>query len=107
MEGAKIISLLTYVVPQKHIGSVSVDFDEFGVPIIQMDLHGYTKNECAKVLKNILLLLKFEFTLDLIHGYNHGTVLLEYIHNELKDPRIVNMYSHPYNPGETFIEIAA
>lgn len=107
MPEAKIIDLMSYAIPKKYQNCVSVDLDEFGEAVIRLDLHGFTKKEAMLVIKNILLLLRIEFTLDIIHGYTHGMVLSSYIHNELQNDRIVCKYMKPNNPGETFLTIAA
>ena len=46
------------------------------------------------------------FILDVIHGYNGGTVIKELIYNDLKSPKIVGHRSPQWNPGETLLQIA-
>ncbi len=83
----------------------TIEYDEYGELIITVELHGLTVSETKKIINGILLLINEPFTLKLIHGYNHGTALKEYIHKDLHNKRIVEKYCYPYNPGETILTI--
>ena len=85
---------------------VGVKFDEYGEAVITIDLHGLRLKEAKKLIDAVITIIPVSFTLDLIHGYNHGTALKEYIHNQLDHERIIDRYCNSYNAGETFLQIA-
>ena len=106
MEAESIKKRLSIVLPLEMQSKISVKRDESGHVLVVMDLHGMSKQEAKRITKNVILVLRGTFTLALIHGYNNGTVLKEYIHNELRNERIQKRYCQAWNPGETFLEIA-
>ncbi len=106
MDAGNVEDRVTFVLPRDMKTKVSLEWDEFGRLVITMDLHGLSRSEAERVVTNIIAVLRIPFTLALIHGYNRGTVLKEFIHRDLSNPRIKKRYCNNWNPGETFLEIA-
>ena len=106
MEVDSIIKRLAIVLPAEMMSKIGISYDDNGKVLVIMDLHGLTKQEAKRMTKNVILVLRGSFTLALIHGYNRGTVLKEYVHNELENARIQKRYCNRWNPGETYLEIA-
>ena len=60
----------------------------------------------ARLLNNVITIIREPFTLEVIHGYNRGTVLRTYVNTELKNKRIKDRYICRYNEGVTVLNIA-
>lgn len=71
-----------------------------------IDLHGKTQKEARRLLNNIINVIMHPFTMEVIHGYNHGTALKDMILTEDINPRIVSKSVPVYNIGETILSIA-
>ena len=56
---------------------------------------------------NIIAVIQYAFTLLVIHGYVHGTKILEMIRNRFENTRTVSIKRYQVNNGETEIVIAA
>ena len=72
---------------------------------MSLDLHGKTKKEAKRLLNNVINIIRHPFTMEVIHGYNHGTVLKDMIFEEVINPRIVSKNVPSYNIGETYLYI--
>jgi len=101
----QIMTKLSFIMWGEDLNRFAVTVNEDGEIVIRVDLHHLTKKVAEKVLQSIISVNRFPFTLDVIHGYNHGTVLLEMIRNEFSHQRIQRIYSNSYNPGETYLVI--
>ena len=73
---------------------------------MRIDLHGKTRKEAKRLLNNIINATLHPFTMDVIHGYNHGTALKDMIFEEDINPRIISKDVPVYNIGETILLIA-
>lgn len=72
---------------------------------MSLDLHGKTKKEAKRLLNNVINIIRHPFTMEVIHGYNHGTALKDMIFEEVINPRIVSKNVPSYNIGETYLYI--
>ena len=72
---------------------------------MSLDLHGKTRREAKKLLNNVINTIRHPFTMEVIHGYNHGTALKDMIFEEVINPRIISKDVPSYNIGETFLYI--
>ena len=72
---------------------------------MSIDLHGKTRREAKRLLNNIINTIRHPFTIEVIHGYNHGTVLKDMIFDETINPRIISKDVPFYNIGETYLYI--
>ena len=105
MEREQIMERMTFIMYGDDLCRVNINEDKKGIKTIIVDLHGFDRKRTAKMISNIIAMFMFPFNLVLIHGYNHGTVLKEYIAYELNNPRIAKKTSPYYNPGITYLTI--
>ena len=104
--GSEIIKdRMTFIMQGNDLNRLQIYESEKGT-VIKIDLHGMKCGEAFKVINSILLLCRFRFTLDIIHGYNRGTNLKEMIYHQLMNSRIISKHCDVWNPGETIIEIS-
>ena len=58
------------------------------------------------VLRKMLLIIRCEFNLDIIHGYSHG-IKIKAMLTEYKNERILKRRGYNENPGLTYMKIRA
>ena len=68
---------------------------------VTADIHGMDRYQAKRFLKNIIALNREPFNLNIIHGYNHGTVLKEMIQKETLSNRVYKKHSFAENMGMT------
>lgn len=74
--------------------------------IVDVDVHQMTCAEAKKFIRNIIsLLTQYNFTLNVIHGYLHGTAIKEMIYSENINNRIEKISSPSNNPGISILMI--
>ena len=105
MEYDIIMERMTFIMRGDELRRVKVRYNEYGEVMIVVDLHGMSCMEAKMVINNIIRMYGFSFTLDLIHGSNHGTAIKKLINQEIKNARIIRKYCNSWNPGETFLYI--
>ena len=93
------------IVQEKDAGRVRVYKKENGEMVVSVDLHNMYKEEAKRLINEIIDINHVEFSLEIIHGFNHGTILRNMVQSELKNQRIVNRYSPKWNPGSTYLVI--
>lgn len=98
-----IMERMTYILQGIDLCRVEVRFSECGEVIIKVDLHGMSCRMAQLVINNIISMYRFSFTLDLVHGYNHGTAIKQLINEKICNKRISRKYCNSWNPGETFL----
>ncbi len=101
-----IPSNFTLLFTNEILSNIKVFMDEETVRY-QINLHGFSRKQAYFIITTVIKLTRENFTLDLIHGFNHGTVLKSMILENIQNTRIINKYCNPWNPGETFIELTA
>jgi DNA-nicking Smr family endonuclease len=106
MKREEIMGRMGFVLHGDYLRRVRIYCNEEEETIISVDLHGMCKESAQRSLKNIIAIIRSPFILDVIHGYNGGTVIKELICNELHSPKIKGHSSPNWNPGETFLHIA-
>lgn len=75
--------------------------------MLNVDVHGLTRNEAIRFLKNIVA-LNFrwpEYILQVIHGYIGGTVIKETLLEESISPRVNKVETCRWNPGITLLTV--
>ncbi len=102
----RVNSRIMFVLPKKDRNRLTIKWYDSAEPVIRIDLHEMKFKEADRLITNIIAVMEGPFTFDIIHGYNHGTVLKEYIHNDLESARILRRYCKNDNPGETYLKIA-
>ena len=75
--------------------------------IMFVDVHGFTRNEMIRFLKNVSLIPREPFSMTIIHGFNHGTVLKEAVRCEDLVSRPHTIVTDKFNPGVTTYVFAA
>lgn len=73
---------------------------------VTVDLHGLTTAQAKRLLNNIIAMIRRPFTLEIIHGYHHGTAIRDMIYQDFPNPKVVSRHLNMCNPGITFAEIA-
>lgn len=79
---------------------------QFGEEEVTIDLHKMKSAECCWLVRTVIASIRNGFQLNLIHGYNHGTVLKEMLRGQKMSSRVTNLYSDPWNPGLTHMNIS-
>lgn len=79
---------------------------EFQNNEMTIDLHKMGSSECCWMVRTIIAATRTGFKMNLIHGYNHGTILKKVLRTEKMSRRVTDMYSDPWNPGMTHVNIA-
>ena len=74
---------------------------------ITVDLHHLKVKEAKRLLNNIVAINRSSFTMECIHGYNHGTALKEMIQGDFNNKRILSKKSLQHNLGLTELTVAA
>ncbi len=100
----QMMQKMTFVMFGDDLWRVKISHEEDGTPIVCVDLHQMSCKEARRALNNIIALYKFEFKLDVIHGYNHGTAIRDMIRGDFNNRRIKRMF-FPHNQGRTVLEI--
>ncbi len=107
MSNEALLSRISFVVFGDDCWRVKIDFKVVGSPEIIYDAHGQTVLEARRTIRNIANIVMAPITLIVIHGYRHGTAIKEMLAEENFSGRLICRYSPEFNPGETFMEIAA
>lgn len=102
----QIFDRMTFILNRDEFGRVKVYKDVDDVAVLQLDLHLMTKDAVRMLLDKTILMMRFPFRLDLIHGFNNGVVLKNLIKYEYINDRITAIYTPDYNPGRTILEVA-
>ena len=89
----------------EDISRISTYENEEGNKVIRIDLHGVKKKNAVRMISNIIALIRTDFILEVVHGFNHGTVIKEYIWNEMVNDRITGKRCPANNPGITYISV--
>ena len=75
---------------------------------VSVDVHQMTCSEAKRFIKNIIsLFAQCDFTLNVIHGYVHGTAIKEMICRDSISQRIEKITSPANNPGVSVLMIAS
>lgn len=86
---------------------ISYKEDENGLTIT-VDVHGCSVKKAEWLIRNIIAVVhQIAFTLLVIHGYVHGTKILEMIRNDFENSRVVTIRRYQVNNGETELAVAA
>lgn len=74
---------------------------------LYVDVHGMTCLEAQKFLKNVIALMKGDFCMYVIHGYNRGCAIKEMLQNTKLSTRNYQIWHISWNPGMTKLEYVA
>ena len=101
----QILNKMMFILPGEEGKRCHVSVDA-GQATVMLDLHQLDRYKAARLLNNVITIIREPFTLEVVHGYNRGTVLRTYVNTELKNKRIKNRYICRYNEGVTVLNIA-
>lgn len=107
MSSEQVSNNMKWLMLEEKVREYSVSASDEGVPIVTIDLHGLNCKYAHKVLQNVVNINRGEFVLSLIHGFNHGTVLKKMILEESWGGRVIDKKSNSWNPGQTYLRLAA
>lgn len=107
MSREQMVSNMKFILSGEDLERVTVRETENGLAYIDVDLHGLTRKQAERLVKNIINVNRGEFVLNVIHGFNHGTVLKEMIMETRWSSRVVDRSCPAWNPGQTFLTVAA
>ncbi len=102
----KAMERIHFVVYGENKDRVKVKKSRGGELTMSIDLHQLRRKEADKLLNNVINVIQEPFSLEVIHGYNHGTVLQQHVRNNLKNRKVRDIRLVSYNPGVTFLQIA-
>lgn len=106
MNITELSARISFIFGMKGKDRYRITRDEDGTPIVIMDYHELKVSEGRRYLNNVIAMLRNGCRLEIIHGFNHGTDMKAMVW-ACKSDRIVKRYSPTYNPGITFIDLAA
>lgn len=86
--------------------SYDIERCEFCGNSITVNVHGLSLNSMIRLLKNISCLYMGQFTMRIIHGFNHGTTLKDAVRTEGLFTRSYKIVPDQTNPGVTMIVFA-
>lgn len=107
MKENEIIEKCRFVLYGDLIKRLKVSVREDQSITLQFDIHGLKKYEARRMITGIIAVCRFSFTLNVIHGYHHGTAVKRYLEDEMKNDRVSCKIIPFYNPGETILHVAA
>lgn len=103
----QFMSNMRFILAEDDLQRVDMSNDSSGDMVVTLDLHGYGRNKASQMLKNVIAITRGAFTMNVIHGFNHGTVLKEMLMEEAFSQRVIDKKCPAWNPGQTFLTIAA
>ena len=89
----------------EELSRIIVEDDDNQLNII-VDVHGMKCREARRLINNLILLISGSFTMEIIHGYIHGTAIKEMIAKETINNRIKNRYEDTWHYGVTYLNVA-
>ncbi|MEG0314244.1 MAG: Smr/MutS family protein [Erysipelotrichaceae bacterium] len=71
--------------------------------MLSLDIHGLTIKEAKQAIdKHLEKIPSSIHEVPIIHGYNYGTALKDYVNKQYKHPRVIRRIK-TMNPGETIL----
>lgn len=105
MSKNQIYQLLSIVLTKGDMNRINVQ-DETANIQVEVDVHGLKCCQAKRFINNLINIIRAEFRLIVIHGYNHGTAIKDMLANSFINSHVVEMYSDIYNKGVTYIQVA-
>ncbi len=101
----KVRDEIEFVVNKDNIDRIIVYENKRSIRVV-VDLHRLKKWETRILLTNIINIVSEPIELVVIHGFNHGTVLRDYVREELRNKKIQRWSTCGNNAGRTKLYIA-
>ena len=107
MTREQMIRNMSMILSGEEMSRIEVNETEDGAACVDLDLHQLTRSQAERLLKNVINLIRGEFVLNAIHGFNHGVVLKKMVMETSFGRRVIDRRSPAWNPGQTFLKVAA
>jgi DNA-nicking Smr family endonuclease len=93
---------------EEVVKSVHISGSENAKKLV-FDAHGFTAKKAKKTINNLIAVNKNEFTLEVIHGYHHGTAIKDLVNDteNTVNKRVSKRKTFKENPGVTQLLIEA
>lgn len=88
----------------EEISRIHISEHLTGISVV-VDVHGLKCSQARRFVNNLINIARCPFIMTVIHGYNHGTAILEIIRGNLENRHIVQRFPDPYNRGVTHLTI--
>ena len=102
-----ILKKLQMVFPDSDLNRIIVKERLAGSVLLIVDVHGMNRYEAKRFLCNLINLVNKDFDLDVIHGFNHGTILRDMLKDDFHNPHVCGIQIDIRNPGITHMKLAA
>lgn len=99
----KTISMFKIVFGNEDLQRIKVISDNK----VSVDLHGLGTKDSLVLMNNIINLNRNQCSIEVIHGFHHGTALKDMINGRFYNRRVIIMKPVPNNPGATVLECAS
>ena len=100
----KIKEKLEWLLPEESQKRVTMKGNDY--LIVYADIHKMGCREAGNFVSNLIALIRKNFTLRIVHGFNGGTALKEMFQNRYENNRILDVESPDNNPGITDFIVA-
>lgn len=104
METKVIQQRFEWVFSERYLSRLKVKFRENQI-LIYVNLHQMKCREARKFLNEVIALVRGNFVLRAIHGYNHGTEIKRMLMENFDNTRIAGKRNMFDNPGITDLDI--
>lgn len=101
----EIVYRMEFLTPEDPDRIKTVDTED-GDILVSVDLHGLSVLEAKRLLNNIIAMIRRPFSLEIIHGYHHGTAIRDMIYKDFSNPKMKSCKVNVYNPGISLAEVA-
>lgn len=96
---------MAFLLPTGSDRHLEAEEDGDEVKVI-VDVHGLTTRQAKRLINNIIAMIRRPFSLEVIHGYHHGTAIRDMIYTDLANTKIQSRHLETWNPGITVMAIA-
>jgi len=105
MSEKEINDRLEMIMTSSEISRIHISKDSQDLHI-KADLHGLKCSEAKQFISNLICLVREQFYLEIIHGYNHGTAIKNMLWFDYSNSRVIDKWIDIFNPGLTHMSIA-
>lgn len=100
-----IAEKMAFLFPGEERKRVRVSESSSGNLYISLDVHGMRCWQAKRSVNNLINIVQSPFILTVIHGYRHGTAILDMVRYEFNSKRIKEWRADNYNRGVTHLSI--
>lgn len=81
-----------------------ITFPSGEVMKISVDVHGLTCREAKRFISNVINISRGFCTIEIIHGYRHGTRIKDMLRNGFSNPNVKEIVADFRNYGITYLQ---